>query len=176
MTRRLLNLLTALSLLLCMATVGLLILSFLRIDTVRHLRIEARAEGITSREWGIWQSSGGATVWWSGSVWPDKRPPPLGVRWEFNTGPNDLIGPFAHLARFGVEPRAPIPERKKSWGWHIHFPIWVAALAFALLPAGRMYSRLRRPHAPGHCPACGYDLRAAPGRCPECGTHAATSA
>jgi hypothetical protein len=28
----------------------------------------------------------------------------------------------------------------------------------------------RRRTAPGHCPKCGYDLRASPTRCPECGS------
>ena len=43
---------------------------------------------------------------------------------------------------------------------------WCAALAFAALPGYGLARRLRRRNPPGHCPGCGYDLRATPGRCP----------
>jgi hypothetical protein len=46
--------------------------------------------------------------------------------------------------------------------WHILF------LA-TLIPALALVLYLRRRPSPGHCPACGYDLRASPDRCPECG-------
>jgi hypothetical protein len=32
----------------------------------------------------------------------------------------------------------------------------------------RLYD-IRRHPSPGHCPACGYDLRPTPDGCPECG-------
>ena len=49
-------------------------------------------------------------------------------------------------------------------------PYWLVVVAFAALPAYRLARRIRRRPRPGHCPSCGYDLRATPGRCPECGT------
>jgi hypothetical protein len=45
-------------------------------------------------------------------------------------------------------------------------PHWFLAAASAILPAARAVRRRTRP---GHCSACGYDLRATPQRCPECG-------
>ena len=49
-------------------------------------------------------------------------------------------------------------------------PCWFVLLLSASLPGYRLARRIRRRHPPGHCPACGYDLRATPERCPECGT------
>lgn len=60
--------------------------------------------------------------------------------------------------------------------WDVEFSYWEAAALFAVLPvfaAARISFRvfvIRRRTARGMCPACGYDLRATPGRCPECGT------
>ncbi|MDB5355840.1 MAG: hypothetical protein JWN24_2293 [Phycisphaerales bacterium] len=50
-------------------------------------------------------------------------------------------------------------------------PLPYVILAAAVLPALWGFGRWRsiRP-GPGHCSACGYDLRATPDRCPECGT------
>ena len=66
---------------------------------------------------------------------------------------------------------------------HLAIPLYPLPLAAGLLLAWRIH-RSRSAPMPGHCPACGYDLRAAPEpggvllpRCPECGTtpHAPTA-
>ncbi len=58
-------------------------------------------------------------------------------------------------------------------------PLWAIVLltgTWPLLSLARVLRKRRRPGS-GHCPQCGYDLRATPGRCPECGSvHASTDA
>ena len=51
-------------------------------------------------------------------------------------------------------------------------PAWFVALCTLMFPAwSAMKSRRQRVRVKqGFCAACGYDLRATPGRCPECGT------
>jgi hypothetical protein len=59
-------------------------------------------------------------------------------------------------------------------GYHVAIPHWFAVLVSGVLPTVWLIAHLRRARraAAGHCPTCGYDLRASPDRCPECGTPA----
>jgi hypothetical protein len=59
--------------------------------------------------------------------------------------------------------------------WNVEAPYWLALLAFGCLPVWQV-SRATVPVLIGRwrsrrclCPSCGYDLRATPDRCPECG-------
>ena len=56
-------------------------------------------------------------------------------------------------------------------GDEYEIPLWFITLLFAIAPVTRIVILLRRRwrFAAGHCPTCGYDLRASPDRCPECG-------
>ncbi|HZN68062.1 MAG TPA: hypothetical protein VFB66_22440 [Tepidisphaeraceae bacterium] len=63
-----------------------------------------------------------------------------------------------------------LPSWSGSSSW-ITLPYWLI-LAVISIPAvwrGQNLLRQRLRPQPGYCPRCGYDLRATPGRCPECG-------
>jgi hypothetical protein len=52
-------------------------------------------------------------------------------------------------------------------------PFWAVACVFAMVPALRVVRHALQKPRPGFCRDCGYDLRATPDRCPECGSEAA---
>jgi predicted amidophosphoribosyltransferase len=57
-------------------------------------------------------------------------------------------------------------------------PYWMIAAVLAIPPVASVLRKTGFWHRspPGHCPACGYDLRASRGRCPECGRPIANDA
>ena len=149
MKRRLLNLLTALSLLLCVAVCVLWVRSYWRNDVTSY----------EPNPWELWSASSRPSAVHLGHM--DFFGEETGVSgqtgWQF-------FGFGWASGAYGVR-RVQV----------LVVPDWSLALATALVPVGWLYARswLRRGLRPGHCRRCGYDLRATPGRCPECGAAAA---
>ena len=196
MTRRLLNLLTVLSLLLCVAVVVLWVRSYWHFDRLTLSRNRPSAGSQRSDvEIVTVGSMPGRVLFAAVRV---AGADALWFEWAYSDAPS-VRDPGLHLARGGYaynrratrhRPlfRADHKVRDASNPWTtgnggsalgtesiITVPHWLLILPTAVAPLAWLRSdlaRRRRRRRVRHnlCPRCGYDLRATPGRCPECGT------
>jgi hypothetical protein len=182
MTRRLLNLLTALSLLLFVVVAGLWVRSYFARDAVR--RVRAAAHGASVEDAVV---NGDGVIIYTRTVFGEVFFRVLAqerVRAHFKPGvsvysqppesPARLVhrreGSLAgfYAGRYDADPRGMVGGLPSFDLW---VPHWFLAAVTAPLPAVRLrrYVRLRDRRRRGLCPQCGYDVRATPQACPECG-------
>ena len=185
MKRRLLNVLTAVSLLLCVAVIALWVRSYWCFDQLARQRLDAtgRLRGVQANSYRgalaihsllLDRTFPGAERWVDGFHYSRLRGGPgWGAYDPTTTKVHAGFGSGEFRYRIGTGPPGSAGAQI-IWGtarvWVV--PYYALALATAAPPAAgawRLWKR-HRAHPPGSCRACGYDLRATPGRCPECGT------
>jgi hypothetical protein len=160
MIRRLLTIASALSLLLCVATIVFWTRSYLAADSIR---------------WNV-PPHGGVSFLSSGGRFT----------LSMYAGVERMVGGFQHLSQSHFD----FDDQTARWFLTYHnwlgfgfgtgfadagpviVPYWFVALLTCVSPLWLFLGRRRsrRRHTLGLCPSCGYDLRASKERCPECGT------
>ena len=173
---RLLNLLTALSLLAFVASAVMWVRSYFVLDTVRW--VHAHGPAVTG--WTDFYSSAGALgVGRMTLSFRDAMPQPVQDWWArqqagstgWRRAPVRVRGQWAENLlprRTSVARVHPVFAERQQF---VQAPYWLVTLATLPLPAARArrWVLRRRRRAQNRCPDCGYDLRATPGLCPECG-------
>ena len=158
------TILSALSLLLCVAVVVVWVRSYWVEDYVSYGR-----RGIGT--WAAWSRSGRICFWsdrYEASVAAagvvSRRPvgwnvsaTPVGIAERWPDGSDGMLG-------FAYETGGLYTQAAVSW-WALAVTSGSAAAALGISGA----RRTRRRRGLGRCAACGYDLRATPDQCPECG-------
>ena len=181
--RRLLGVLSLLSLIMCGATVVLWVRSYWVRTEIAWSRVPRASEKLINgneadRLLRLLLTHGYLEVTWvreepqwlfadEHGLWQERPEPQVTKEWKFgewNEGSPEFdegsIRP--HYGRW----RDGTGEDARS----VIIPLWLPLIAMLLVPVACSklgLGRILRP--PGLCPACGYDLRATPGRCSECG-------
>jgi len=152
MRRKLFNVLSAVSLVLCVATVTLWVGSYFH-GLPRYCRYWQLGSG----EARISLSNGDGIAVTVGGIRPNPRNP-------------EPEGWSARIPGVWLSYTSAFPDQR-----HLRLVIghWLAAGATAMLFCWTLSARMRETRLRrllNLCPTCGYDLRASPDRCPECGT------
>jgi hypothetical protein len=165
--RIILNALTVLSLLLCVATTGLWVRSYRAYDEIGFAKGDRWSAMVASSRGGILCGFRGTYSepveqhgWW--------RHRYLANPFDFSWG--SLPGFYVLFDHCGFA-----LEGAKMNQTHYHMvivPTWFILLVMFSLPFQwwRQHRRDSKRKLLGLCGNCGYDLRATPDRCPECGT------
>ena len=170
MYRRLLNLLTALSLLLCVAVMALWVRSRTTYDVLEYQTADGKLYVVYSLYGDLF-------------LCKVNREPNLQyalVGFEYRSQP-----PWKEWVSWTASTPAPFHAKRlmgigvirgQDFG-KLVLAYWLLAAGFLILPAWRVSQnrRKQRLRRRGLCPGCGYDLRATPDRCPECGAAASVN-
>jgi len=201
MLRRLFTVLSALSLLLCVAAMLLWVRSYAgsRFIQRSHWRIVEEPGGSTTHERYLSASSGRGVVsvsvsnnWTrrtrtSAQMEESRRRSPQYygdgvVRWrDEESRPAESPVPRGLKTVLGFAHQFSSQREGQQVSRTLFLPWPAVAGCLAVLPAWWLAKlararRRKRRERENRCPFCGYDLRATPGRCPECGTAAAGKA
>lgn len=174
MRGRLLNLLTFLSLLLCMAVVVLWVRSHFIGEWLGKRYLTRTANRIAATDWRMWTGRGSVELSIRRFHWGELADWPSDPRGEWRLVRDK---PPADVAAAGPLP-SPLNQIGFGVRWEtthegmfdraVAMPLWLVSVLLGACPIIWLYRRLRG-HREGHCQRCGYDLRGSPGRCPECG-------
>ena len=170
MKRRLFNILSAVSLLLCIFVVVVWMYGFFWVE--RFAERNGRSSITIEPNWICCTAEADKGTLpvpdprpWAWTWTNHTRMPPERSTWRFDP-------PFAPDTMDVLEANGRVVTRHM-----FYLPYWLPALVAGLMPGiwlwGRWTIRFRRKH--GLCLNCGYDLRASKERCPECGTPVAAT-